>query len=139
MNETKQVSVEFLRIVATLATDERWPERFPMCWEVIETAIAAAPATDHPAHTHCANCGCTWLDNGLNPAWCPYCKAAEPSEVAGGEIERLRGIEARYNELLYAVTDKQEGRTRHETALGYIQAVDNIGSYHKSYQAEKAS
>lgn len=24
--------------------------------------------------THCDNCGCTWLDDGLNPIDCPYCK-----------------------------------------------------------------
>lgn len=28
----------------------------------------------HPAITHCDNCGCDWLDNGLNPVGCPYCK-----------------------------------------------------------------
>ena len=28
----------------------------------------------YPAVTHCDNCGCDWLDNGLNPVGCPYCK-----------------------------------------------------------------
>jgi len=28
----------------------------------------------HPAITHCDNCGCDWLDNGLNPVGCPYCE-----------------------------------------------------------------
>jgi hypothetical protein len=28
----------------------------------------------NPAITHCDNCGCDWLDNGLNPVGCPYCK-----------------------------------------------------------------
>lgn len=23
---------------------------------------------------NCDNCGCDWLDNGLNPIGCPYCK-----------------------------------------------------------------
>jgi hypothetical protein len=36
----------------------------------------------HPAITHCDNCGCDWLDNGLNPVGCPYCKQST-------EIERL--------------------------------------------------
>lgn len=31
--------------------------------------------------THCDNCGCDWLDNGLNPVGCPYCKAAPAGEV----------------------------------------------------------
>lgn len=26
------------------------------------------------AKTHCDNCGLTWLDDGLNPVGCPYCK-----------------------------------------------------------------
>jgi len=30
--------------------------------------------TAHPAITHCDNCGCDWLDNGLNPIGCHYCK-----------------------------------------------------------------
>ena len=33
----------------------------------------------HPAITHCDNCGCDWLDNGLNPVGCPYCK--QPASV----------------------------------------------------------
>jgi hypothetical protein len=38
----------------------------------------------HPAITHCDNCGCDWLDNGLNPIGCPYCKqpAAVDRDVA---------------------------------------------------------
>ena len=38
---------------------------------------------DHPAITHCDNCGCSWLDDGLNPIGCPYCK----QPAAGDEIE----------------------------------------------------
>lgn len=33
----------------------------------------------HPAITHCDDCGCDWLDNGLNPIGCPYCKATSGS------------------------------------------------------------
>lgn len=32
------------------------------------------PTATHPAITHCERCGCDWLDNGLNPVGCPYCK-----------------------------------------------------------------
>lgn len=36
----------------------------------------------HPAITHCDNCGCDWLDNGLNPIGCPYCKQhAQVAEI----------------------------------------------------------
>ena len=31
------------------------------------------PAPHHGA-THCDDCGLTWLDDGLNPLGCPYCK-----------------------------------------------------------------
>lgn len=44
----------------------------------------------HPAITHCDNCGCDWLDNGLNPVGCPYCKlSAPPSPPLSGEENRM--------------------------------------------------
>lgn len=30
---------------------------------------------------HCEQCGCTWLDDGLNPTGCPYCENAKLREV----------------------------------------------------------
>lgn len=36
----------------------------------------------HPAITHCDNCGGDWLDNGLNPVGCPYCKRFTSVPVA---------------------------------------------------------
>ena len=36
----------------------------------------------HPAITHCDNCGCDWLDNGLNPIGCPYCKLSAETEAS---------------------------------------------------------
>lgn len=41
----------------------------------------------HPAITFCDNCGCDWLDNGLNPVDCPYCKWT----ALKTENERLAG------------------------------------------------
>ena len=35
---------------------------------------------------------------------------------------RIKELEAKYNELLYAVETKQPNMTRHETALHYIQS-----------------
>lgn len=40
---------------------------------------------------------------------------------AADEIERLRSA---YNELIYAVSHKYEGETRHETALKYIMQAE---------------
>lgn len=45
--------------------------------------------TAHPAITHCDNCGCDWLDNGLNPVGCPYCKQhAQTAEIRALWAER---------------------------------------------------
>lgn len=54
---------------------------------VIEVVIDYWPKqpAPHPAITHCDNCGCDWLDNGLNPVGCPYCKQSEQA----AEIEAL--------------------------------------------------
>lgn len=51
----------------------------------------------HPAITHCDNCGCDWLDNGLNPVGCPYCKQSEQAikiEALRAEVERLKSMTA---------------------------------------------
>ena len=45
----------------------------------------------HPAITHCDNCGCDWLDNGLNHVGCPYCELRRETERELKEwIERGR-------------------------------------------------
>lgn len=37
--------------------------------------LYAAPVpAPHKGATHCDDCGLTWLDDGLNPLGCPYCK-----------------------------------------------------------------
>jgi len=41
------------------------------------TAVYAAPVpAPHKGATHCDDCGLTWLDDGLNPLGCPYCKVS---------------------------------------------------------------
>ena len=58
----------------------------------VESARAQQPAP-HPAITHCDNCGCDRLDNGLNPVGCPYCKQSEQAaeiKALRAEVERLR-------------------------------------------------
>lgn len=45
------------------------------CSGTIPVLLYAEPKPPtHPGATHCDNCGCTWLDDGLNPLGCPYCK-----------------------------------------------------------------
>lgn len=46
-------------------------------------------ALAHPTTTHCDNCGCDWLDNGLNPIGCPYCKQSEYEYTITALRERL--------------------------------------------------
>lgn len=46
MTEYARVPVDFLRKVGRLAEDERWPERFPKIWSVLEAMLAAAPQDD---------------------------------------------------------------------------------------------
>lgn len=54
----------------------------------------------HPATTHCDNCGCDWLDNGLNPVGCPYCELRRETErrwegnrrAAQEYVEDMRGV-----------------------------------------------
>jgi len=42
--------------------------------------VALLRKVPHPAITHCDNCGCDWLDNGLNPVGCPYCELRRETE-----------------------------------------------------------
>jgi hypothetical protein len=42
--------------------------------DLLTAALSGQQRAAHPASTHCDNCGCDWLDNGLNPIGCPYCK-----------------------------------------------------------------
>ncbi len=39
----------------------------------------------HKGATHCDDCGLTWLDDGLNPLGCPYCKDAVPAPAVPKE------------------------------------------------------
>lgn len=43
----------------------------------------------HPAITHCEGCGCDWLDNGLNPVGCPYCKQSAEVEALRKALKKL--------------------------------------------------
>lgn len=85
----------------------------------VDTALAQQPAA-HPAITHCDNCGLDWLDNGLNPIGCPYCKqyawrAAYVAERAtryregGMKIEQARIHAETDATLIEQVARQQQG------------------------------
>lgn len=44
-----------------------------------EQLYAAPVPVPHKGATHCGDCGLTWLDDGLNPLGCPYCKVSAPA------------------------------------------------------------
>ena len=59
---------EWIRSALGLPADA--PYRFDYYAEQIEKLKMSC----HPGVTHCDNCGLSWVDDGLNPVGCPYCK-----------------------------------------------------------------
>lgn len=55
----------------------------------VEQLYAAPVPAPHKGATHCDDCGLTWLDDGLNPLGCPYCKDATPAPAVPAEIIEL--------------------------------------------------
>lgn len=45
--------------------------------------------TPHKGATHCDDCGLTWLDDGLNPLGCPYCKDTIPAPAVPEEWRKV--------------------------------------------------
>jgi predicted Zn-ribbon and HTH transcriptional regulator len=60
----------------------------------------------HPAITHCDNCGCDWLDNGLNPVGCPYCKQSAEAKILVAERDALEAENERLREALKDANDE---------------------------------
>jgi hypothetical protein len=81
-------------------------------WTPPDEHALSQPAV-HPAITHCDNCGCDWLDNGLNPVGCPYCK--QNAWRAAFVAERA----TRYREGGMAV---EQARIHAETEAAYLHA-----------------
>ena len=67
------------------------------------------------------------LADELETAW----KDMEGCAEFAAELRRLHEVEGRYHELLYAVGNKYEGESRHQTALRYIQQAEVINSVAK--------
>lgn len=58
------------------------------------------------------------------------------AEISKGRtLSETDAVRAKYDELIYAVSIKREGETRHETALRYIKTAE----YRSSDQAKAAS
>lgn len=70
----REVAAKQARIDALMleyCPDEMTPE------QVAEWARHQRPA--NPTIVHCDNRGCDWVDNGINPIGCPYCKTTSGS------------------------------------------------------------
>lgn len=72
----------------------------------IETLLRRAI---HSAITHCDKCGCSWLDDGVNPIGCPYCEHidwravnAELLPPPPGEASSFGNYEVHTNEVMAA-------------------------------------
>ena len=64
-------------------------EMVPCRVEHYNIPLYAAPVTTpHKGATHCDDCGLTWLDDGLNPLRCPYCKDAGPAPAVPDSVWR---------------------------------------------------
>jgi len=59
-----------------------------------------------------------WLEDQYDPTY--------NQEAAAAELRRLHEIEKQYHELLYAVGNKYEGESRHQTALRYIEQAEIV-------------
>lgn len=55
-----------------------WQKDLIVTGAVFSPLFAAPVPASHKGATHCDDCGLTWLDDGLNPLGCPYCKDAAP-------------------------------------------------------------
>ncbi len=56
--------------------------------------------------------------------WLDHHGYTTPHEQAAAELRRLHDVEKQYHELLYAVGNKYEDESRHQTALRYIQQAE---------------
>ena len=55
----------------------------------VDRIVSLLRREGYPAITHCDGCGYDWLDNGLNPVGCPYCKqTASVDEVKEPDLWR---------------------------------------------------
>lgn len=101
------------------------PDTIRALLEERDQLAAALAHRAHPAITFCDNCGCGWLDNGLNPVNCPYCTIRELMEalrkvlpVLEFEVERRGSADLLYKTPAGPVLDaaraaiaKAEGRS----------------------------
>ena len=75
------------------------------------------PTAAHPAITHCDNCGYDWLDNGLNPIGCPYCKQPAPDVT-----QLVIALKSAQKEAVYGLNHARTN-IQASAALGRVSAI----------------
>jgi hypothetical protein len=76
------------------------------------TPLYAVPVpAPHKGATHCDDCGLTWLDDGLNPLGCPYCKDTVPAPA----VQLVDGSDDYYDYLGALVEQHPAGVMRRNT------------------------
>jgi hypothetical protein len=89
--------------------------------------------------------GVTVTDSNLDlPHWLQHAQEealdlAVYLERIRSELTRHENLRDEYNELLFAVTNKYEGETRHQTALHYIQQAGQCSSVPKEPKSSPAN
>lgn len=74
--------------------------------EVRFSPLYAAPVhSPHKGATHCDDCGLTWLDDGLNPLRCPYCKDTVPAPAVPALVFMAHN---KTSNLLFAAREEAE-------------------------------
>ena len=84
MGDANPIPVREVEPLFEIEVHQPFPERFKVDdfrKFVIRTLTDADHVKGpHPEITHCEECGCDWLDNGLNPIGCPYCEVRRETE-----------------------------------------------------------
>ena len=75
---------QFVRFWTRSKTDMQAQQLATPDMQIAGFYSAPVPAP-HKGATHCDDCGLTWLDDGLNPLGCPYCKDAVPAPAVPKE------------------------------------------------------
>ena len=67
------------------------------------------------------------IDAVVNELLVPFA-SKQVAQVTAADKARIVELEAKYNELIYAVGNKHEGESRHETALRYIREAETVSN-----------
>jgi len=76
---------QFVRFWTRSKTDMQAQQLATPDMQIAGFYSAPIPAP-HKGATHCDDCGLTWLDDGLNPLGCPYCKDVVPAPAVPNDI-----------------------------------------------------